>query len=346
MSCIGVRGYSERGMINAMMYEMQHAPNGLEMLRNFLKLFVFPNEEPDFDNFQSARIRIEQSFSDFGDLDLLVMLEGSFKQSVLLEAKVKTFQANNWSIYDEWESFNKVVDGTLLKSKDGSNLFVQLYRKMRLINQVKNPDLKLPSDILGERWSLGNNRIVRNAAEELAQYSSKTWFVALVPDSPEKVSNFFKTKLPNTQPVLPDWNINNIGFLSWESLENYCRNFPDVWRHTLSNFDYNKGQIYQSGQAKELSNQTPYNYEDLYVKGRQIVKYDGKICHLSCRGYSFAIRHFQNGEFVEIIRGSNDKGKYLSLKNQIQVIEQAPHEPVENTAFWKNYFSSYTQDNK
>lgn len=353
MPNIEVRGYSERGMINAMMYEMNYAPDGIEMLRNFLKLCVFPNVNPDFENFQSARIRIEQSFSDFGDLDLLILLEGNPKQSVFLEAKVKTFQANSRSIFKEWDIFKQVVQGTLTKkekgSNHGSNLFIQLYRKMRLIYKLQNPNLQLQPNIIG-KWSLGENRVVRKAAEELAQYSSKTWFIALVPDSQKDIADFFKNKLQNFPTELPDWNIFNVGYLAWESLENYCRNFPNEWIQTLSNFDYNHEQIFKSGQIMAANNQHPPHQEELFVKGYQIIKYTGKICHLSCKGYSFAIRHFQNGKFVEIYRGSKDKEKYISLKNQIQVLEQAPRVSIENTEkntdFWAHYFSSYTKGNQ
>lgn len=349
MPNIEVRGYSERGMINAMMYEMNYAPDGIEMLRNFLKLCVFPNVNPDFENFQSARIRIEQSFSDFGDLDLLILLEGNPKQSVFLEAKVKTFQANSRSIFKEWDIFKQVVQGTLTKKEKGSNLFIQLYRKMRLIYKLQNPNLQLQPNIIG-KWSLGENRVVRKAAEELAQYSSKTWFIALVPDSQKDIADFFKNKLQNFPTGLPDWNIFNVGYLAWESLENYCRNFPNEWIQTLSNFDYNHEQIFKSGQIMAANNQHPPHQEELFVKGYQIIKYTGKICHLSCKGYSFAIRHFQNGKFVEIYRVSKDKEKYISLKNQIQVLEQAPRVSIENTEkntdFWAHYFSSYTKGNQ
>lgn len=350
MPNIEVRGYSERGMINAMMYEMNYSSNGIEMLRNFLKLCVFPNEDPDFENFNSARVLIEQSFSDFGDLDLLIMLDGSIKQSVLLEAKVKRFQSNGWSISDEWDNFKRVVDGTLPIAKYRSNLFIQLYRKMRLINTIKNPNLKLQPNIIRDSWRLGKHRIVGKAAEELAQYSSKPWFLALVPDSQKNIADFFKNKLSNLPTVLPDWSILNVGYLAWEDFENYCKNSPNEWIHTLSNFDYNHGQIFMSGQFRSTNNHKSPQQEELFVKGCQIIKYDGKICHLSCRGYSFAIRHFQKGKFVVIDRGSNDKEKYISLKNQIQVLEQAPCQSVENidknTDFWGKYFSSYTKDNQ
>ena len=174
-----------------MMYEIKYAPYGIEMLRNFLKLCIFPETRPDFETFESCKIRIEQSFSDFGDLDLLILLDGAVKQAVLIEAKVKTSQAKNWSILAEWKKFRKVVQGDLPKSKAGSNLFIQLYRKMRLIYKLQHPQDQLHPNNIGERWSLGGNEVVKKAAEELSQYCSKTWLLALVPDSPNNNATFF-----------------------------------------------------------------------------------------------------------------------------------------------------------
>lgn len=79
--------------------------------------------------------------------------------------------------------------------------------------------------------------------------------------------------------------------------------------------------------------------DELFVKGKHIIKYEGKICHLSCKGYSFAIRQFKDSGFVEIDRGSNDRKKYLGLKNKIQVLEKAPHK-LTDVSLWSGYFQS------
>jgi hypothetical protein len=84
----------------------------------------------------------------------------------------------------------------------------------------------------------------------------------------------------------------------------------------------------------------PIAQSELFVGGRQIVEFDGKLCHLSCRSYSFAIRHFRDGHFVEIYRGSNDREKYLALKSQLRIVEQAPRIPLEDTQRWADYFQT------
>lgn len=248
MSEVEVHGYSERGMINAMTYEMRWSPNGIELLRSFLGRVVFPQQQPDFGSFESAKIRVEQSFSDFGDLDLLILLEGNQNQAILLEAKVKTTQATRWSIDDEWKEGAEVLRKDGRRSGATSNLFVQLYRKMRLVHQGRSLDTPLERDDIPTRCSLGKNAVVIRAVRELAQYCSQAWLVALVPDTTENVARFFSKTLPASLPSLPDWSTAHLGYLTWSDWEKHCREHASELPVTLSNFDYNNGQIYDSSQ--------------------------------------------------------------------------------------------------
>ena len=237
MAAIEICGYSERGVLNALCYEIRHSANGLELLRDFLKLCNFPDRKPNFDDFRSAKLVIEQSFSDFGDLDLLVLLDGSRKQSIFLEAKVKTDRPNSWGIQSEWAKFKR-------ESVPRSNLFLQLYRKMRLIRKVQDLETNLEGDAIASRWSLGENRIVRKAAVQLSEYCSEAWLVALVPDSRENVHKLFQPPLSPNRPDLPDWQSNNVGYLTWQELDTHCRTHPDDWPNFLATFEYNRGQIF------------------------------------------------------------------------------------------------------
>ncbi|MEF3168878.1 MAG: hypothetical protein K6360_06035 [Deltaproteobacteria bacterium] len=247
MSNVEVRGYSERGMINALCYEIMYSNNSIKLLKDFLELCTFPFSTPNFENIQNGKICIEQSFSNFGDLDLLILLDGNPRQAVLLEAKVKTYQSNIWSISSEWNDFKQLCDDLSKNTnmnKHTSNLFVQLYRKMRLIEKVKNVDKGLSPDIFSSRWSLGENAIVRKASDELASYTSKVWFVALVPDSEQNIKLFISNEIRVPPNNLPDWDTSTFGYLTWEVLHNHCKRYNDDWKFMLANFEYNAGQIY------------------------------------------------------------------------------------------------------
>lgn len=236
-----IKGYSERGMIGAIGYEIAHSANGVSLLADLLGECIFPFSPPPDFSIPSAKLRVEQSFSDFGDLDLLVLVEGSAPQSFLLEAKVKTSQRNSWKLSKEWDQFAAWATG---KKAPPSNLFVQLYRKMRLIRRVSRLEEDMGLDEFGRKWSLGKNPVVLRAARELSQYCQDAWLLALVPEEPGAAKTFFEETFRRSRDLgLRDWSIDHVGYVTWTGLETMCKRAPTEWQQTLSNFRYNEGQI-------------------------------------------------------------------------------------------------------
>ena len=75
-----ILGYSERGLINSLCYELRYSQDNLQLLNNFLSLVSFAYRTVNF-QISEAKILIEQSFSDFGDADLVLLvnnLKGKF----------------------------------------------------------------------------------------------------------------------------------------------------------------------------------------------------------------------------------------------------------------------------
>lgn len=259
-----LRGYSERGVLNALFFELHHSGHGTGWLAELLGICKFPGKDGNprsrdarsrrFEKIKNARVRIEQSFSDFGDADALILLDGADRQrSVFVEAKVKTYQDNWGSISAEWSRFEEMLHGGGLvgvgrgrRSRRRSNLFVQLYRKQQLVRKLQNEDL-LP-DPIAARWSLGDNVVVRRAADELRLYCGEPWFLALVPDPPERLEAFFRTLPPQPHAaLLPHLRTDRWGFLSWKEMEDFCGsevNGRPRLPETLLTFKYNRGQIY------------------------------------------------------------------------------------------------------
>jgi len=131
-------GYSERGIINTLFYEMSLSGDSLKILKDFLSYIKIPPDHSfEVTNNSKAEIIIEHSLSDFGDADAIILIEnGQKKQAVFIEAKVKTFQGR-WNIE---EQFVKFVSG--LTENDPpkgftSNLFVQLFFKNKLMNELR-----------------------------------------------------------------------------------------------------------------------------------------------------------------------------------------------------------------
>jgi len=121
-----ILGYSERGIINSLFYEMKFSKNNLKLLNDFFSLVSFPYRAVTF-QISDVKILIEQSFSDFGDADAVILVNNQGdKQAIFIEAKVKTSQGK-WSIYDEFEKFKRGVPKSEPPKGFSSNLFVQLY---------------------------------------------------------------------------------------------------------------------------------------------------------------------------------------------------------------------------
>jgi hypothetical protein len=102
-------GYSERGIVNALFYEMGRHKEQEAILQGFIKLAKFPfcNEGPI--KGQKYIIIIEQSFSDFGDADAIVLIENNQNKKcmIFIEAKVKTSSKGKWEISREYNKFKK-----------------------------------------------------------------------------------------------------------------------------------------------------------------------------------------------------------------------------------------------
>ena len=84
-----VIGYSERGVLNALLYEISYSSAPSELLSDLVSHMVFPftgSRPPTAE----ADVLIEQSFSDFGDADALILFDKDVAPScsIFVEAKV------------------------------------------------------------------------------------------------------------------------------------------------------------------------------------------------------------------------------------------------------------------
>ena len=127
-------GYSERGMINSLSYELKFSENNLRLLNDFLSLVSFPYFRVPF-QISDVKILIEPSFSDFGDADAVILVNNpGVKQVIFIEAKVKTYQKPYRGILDEFKEFKSGIKTNKVNS---SNLFVQLYHKVRFVKALQ-----------------------------------------------------------------------------------------------------------------------------------------------------------------------------------------------------------------
>jgi len=237
-------GYSERGLINSLLYEINFSNNSLQIINELLNAITFPLLSVKF-NISEIEILIEQSFSDFGTVDFLFLVNNSgSKQSIFFEAKIVNYS----DIFSEFEKFNSFINGL---RQSTSNLFFQIYEKIRLSAEIKNNNfialhdgIKFPACSRKILRKIGTRKVVLKATNELAKFTDTSYFILLVPDDLSSLKNFFEKKLTDFQPKdFVGWDIKNLGYLNWAKIETICSKYN--LEITLKNFDWNKGIIYK-----------------------------------------------------------------------------------------------------
>lgn len=234
---IKILGYSERGIINSLIFEIGE---DIELMSDFIGYIDLPIsfklEKPT-----KYTVLLEQSFSRFGDADLIIIIhyeKPEQKKVLFIEGKVKTSQGN-WKIQTH---FDKYIDEVQYEKKEkyngySSNLFFQLYLKKLLIEyRVACKNVNILQGILepkfGDIRKIGNNKVVLKAFNLIECKKENAYYVALIPTLHEDIKKF-KGKA--------DYDIS---FLSWETVHNFCKNNKKKLNKVLEIFEYNEGQIY------------------------------------------------------------------------------------------------------
>ena len=237
-----ILGYSERGILNSLLYDIRYAADNDALLNELIgeAKFPFTDDKPAFDN---ATVFIEQSFSEFGDSDAVILTKSDAGKCVIfVEAKVIA-QKKDWCLSSELSEFKKGLDKGKVSS---SNLFTQIYHKQRL---MKNDMTALKEGVKFPAWStmqvrkIGDNPVVINITERVKQ-CNQAFYLALIPDKNTRIKTSFRDVFADAcfQKV-PHWNKSYCGYLTWETVENFCEQYK--LNDTLDTFTYNGEQIYK-----------------------------------------------------------------------------------------------------
>lgn len=248
-----VTGYSERGVINSLFYEIAYSSCPTELLQKFLDLAWFPTSISIGDGLAEAQIFVEQSLSDFGDADTILLLDFTkARTSVFLEAKVKSSQAAKWTLQGEFEDFKQGLNTK--KLLNSSNLFTQLYHKKRFVDGLKSKrgveelknGLAFPCCSTKVVRKIGRNPVVRSMVDKIKPYCEEVWYLALVPDTKSNMMDFFQRLVSYQMPTeLLGWDTFRWGGLSWETVSDFC--IASGMENTCEVLNFNNGQIFSKG---------------------------------------------------------------------------------------------------
>ncbi|PTT10124.1 hypothetical protein DBR27_06545, partial [Flavobacterium sp. HMWF030] len=169
-----ILGYSERGIINSLIFSIG---DDKKLMREFVRLISIPEIEESTEIIIDYTILLEQSFSRFGDSDLVIIVEyedPKQKKVLFVEGKVKTYQSRKWCLEKQFEKFEREE-----KYKgSSSNLFFQLYLKKLLFDNCNSSafadGIKEPR--FQENRKIGKNEIVLKATK-LVQECHEAYYV-------------------------------------------------------------------------------------------------------------------------------------------------------------------------
>jgi len=242
MNKVEVYGYSERGIFNSIVF---YFGVYFDKIPNFLKTLEI-EDETIYEQEVKYTFLVEQSFSDFGSCDLVIIAENQQKKSkivVFIEGKVKTSQVG----FSLEQQFLKLKDCNVKFKGISSNIFVQLYYKYLLIKIIQNNIDETTNLIINDIFKkdknnerkIGNNKIVLKAIEKIRN-ATKIYYVAILPEYKQS-SDFQHKYLELNKTIFIDEQIpiNNVRSVYWANVEKLFTD--DVVK---GNFLYNEGQIY------------------------------------------------------------------------------------------------------
>ncbi len=242
---MNVYGYSERGVLNSLLYEILYSNNGDALLCRLITRAMFPLTY-DRPTSGASTVLVEQSLSQFGDADAILLTSSNAANcTIFVEAKVLS-QARDWKLSNEFDKFKAG-----LKSKvNSSNMFTQLYHKQRLVSVLRSSGIEalqqgvdLPSWSTSRRRKVGSHPVVLNALKLIQQHADYVYYLALVPDTHQRASAFFDIEFRNAEfTTVPEWDPSHFGYLTWATVKSFCE--QNQLAATLDGFAYNYGQIF------------------------------------------------------------------------------------------------------
>ncbi len=256
---MNVYGYSERGILNSLLYEILYANDSDKLLSRLIEKAAFPltDNKPSSG---AATVLVDQSLSDFGEADAIILISSNAANcAIFVEAKVLS-QSRDWKLSDQLSKFKadlkSIADSSNIdtqkkyKKRLASNMFTQLYHKQRLVSALKDNDtdalhqgIKFPSWSTKPQRKIGKNPVVLRAVDHIQQYTDNVFYLALVPDNDQRVATFFDDTLRNVQlPCVSEWDTSYYGYLTWATVKSFCE--QNQLAATLDVFAYNDRQIF------------------------------------------------------------------------------------------------------
>ena len=248
-------GYSERGLVNAFCYDCVRSNDGESFLAEMLQESCFPSlvDTAISSGIRKATFLVEQSLSQFGDCDLIILCDSNDERKFVIYCEFK--RGSSWSLKEEWNKFTVRVENNI-REQLTSNLFCQLYFKQRFTAALADAspehiedglEFDEPLSIRGGngRRKIGTNQTVLRAVEMIRPYAKTPFFLMVTPETIDRNElEGFIQQTNDRQAFLRGWSSHRWGHLNLSAVHRFCERHQSAFHHTLSVFEFNQGQLY------------------------------------------------------------------------------------------------------
>jgi hypothetical protein len=244
-----ILGYSERGLINSLLYAIRYRENASTLVSRLMRTAHWPaRSEMATQQFDHCKlIMIEQSFSDFGDADAVLLFGEERGPSVFLEGK----RGSQFRLAEEWKRFSYACTNRCGFGGLTSNVFCQLHFKQRMVEAVASPasggdihcglHFDIPLAHPRRDRKIGRNSVVLEAVRKLAPHANDAFFLMMVPEDAAIIERWWRQTLCAARPAGP-CDFSSWGFISIRDIERFCIEFE--LDETLQVLEFNKGQLF------------------------------------------------------------------------------------------------------
>lgn len=339
-------GYSERGFINALLYEIAYRQPGeaQELVKKLFQLIKWPCLQPSEEMFnQCNTILVEQSFSDFGDADgLFFFTNGEDGAAVFLEVK----RGEDYTLNRAWKKFIGSYWSRSGPRGLTSNLFCQIYFKQRLATALRfesgeDADQGLsfepPFDLRDRMRKTGDNHIVRKSVEVLRKHLGKVYYVLMVPERwTDDLKSWWEHEVAATNPAPIGWDVSCWGILTIPEIVEFCK--ENKLSRTLDVVGHNEGQLFVETGASGSSDVV--EWLNAHGKRGVTVIYAPQINKKTSLHFSWAGNGCVLRDYSEATPGRPPKPKRETASKVVQLIERferfvPKNLGIENTAEWR-----------
>jgi hypothetical protein len=256
-----ILGYSERGFINGLLYEVAYREpdKARELVRKLFALVEWPIDKPPADLFDACEtILVEQSFSDFGDADgLFLFAAGADGAAVFFEGK----RGEDYTLERAWKKFIGSFWSKARSSGLTSNLFCQVYFKQQLAQALRAESredveqgltIEPPFDLVGKKRKIGDNPVVLSSVEMVRKHLGDVRYVLMVPEPwTDDLKAWWCREVAAVSPAPREWNISRWGIITIPEIVQFCRKNGLV--RTLDVVEHNERQLYVEPAEPESS---------------------------------------------------------------------------------------------